>query len=173
MAMDSTQKLFFEPHGGIPNSSLPLVIWKDRLPRSARSGNAATALYRRNGWQGTWVYTVFPFWHFHTHGHEVLACVAGSARIGFGGDNGAKVEVTVGDVCVIPAGVGHKRLESSSDFQMAGGYPPGQDGNIVRPGDLDDRRINQEIAQVALPRTDPLTGKPDGIVKIWLDVKAG
>ncbi len=101
----------FQPDGGIPNSSLPLVIWKDRLPQIARSGNAATALYRRNGWQGTWVYTVFPFWHFHTHGQEVLSCVSGSARIGFGGDSGATIDVTVGDVCVIPAGVGHKRLE--------------------------------------------------------------
>ena len=100
----------FEPAGGIPNSRLPLVMRKNGLPESARSGSAACALFRRNGWGGTWVYTVFPYWHFHTRGHEVLACVSGSAQIAFGGDQGLKADVLVGDVCVIPAGVGHRRL---------------------------------------------------------------
>jgi uncharacterized protein YjlB len=173
MATDDAQKLFFEPDGGIPNSRLPLVFWKDLLPPEARNGEAATALYRRNGWQGTWVYTVFPYWHFHTHGHEALACVSGSARIGFGGDNGIEAEVAVGDVCVIPAGVGHKRLYSSDDFRMAGSYPPGQQGNIVRPGDLDDARIAREIAQVALPEADPISGGQDGVVEVWRGLKVG
>lgn len=137
------------------------------MPAAISGGNAATALYRRNGWQGTWVYTVFPYWHFHTHGHEVLACVSGNARIGFGGDNGIEADVAIGDVCVIPAGVGHKRLQASADFQMAGGYPPEQEGNIVRPGDLDDGRIAREIGQVALPETDPISGGADGVVAIW------
>jgi len=163
----TAQQHLFEPDSGIPNSRLPLVLWRGRLPASARSGSAATALYRRNGWQGTWVYTVFPYWHFHTRGHEALACVSGRARIGFGGDQGIKVDVEVGDVCVIPAGVGHRRFDSSGDFQMAGGYPSGQEGNIVRPGDLDDARIVREIAALALPETDPISGRADGVVAAW------
>jgi uncharacterized protein YjlB len=166
----TAQQHLFEPDGGIPNSRLPLVFWRERLPASARSGTAATALYRKNGWQGTWVYTVFPYWHFHTRGHEALACVSGRARIGFGGDHGIKVDVEVGDVCVIPAGVGHRRFDSSGDFQMAGGYPPGQEGNIVRPGDLDDARIAREIAVLALPETDPISGRADGVVAAWATV---
>src|SRR5262245_16737657 len=138
MSDNSYETHLFKADGGIPNSHLPLLIWKDRLPADARSGNGACALYRRNGWGGTWVYTVFPYWHFHTRGHEVLACISGSARIGFGGDRGLQTDVSVGDVCIVPAGVGHKRLDASPDFQMAGGYPPGQEGNIVRPGGLDN-----------------------------------
>ena len=160
----------FEPDGGIPNSRLPLVFWRGRLPNEARSGTAATALFRRNGWQGTWVYTVFPYWHFHTRGHEALACVSGRARIGFGGDHGIKVDVEVGDVCVIPAGVGHRRYDSSPDFQMAGGYPPGQEGNIVKPGDLDDATISREIGALQLPETDPISGTQDGVVGAWSTV---
>ena len=163
----------FEPAGGIPNSRLPLVMRKNGLPESARSGSAACALFRRNGWGGTWVYTVFPYWHFHTRGHEVLACVSGSAQIAFGGDQGLKADVLVGDVCVIPAGVGHRRLDASPDFRMAGGYPPGQEGNIVRPGDLDDARITRELSGVGLPPTDPITGRDDGIVEIWRQAKGG
>lgn len=160
-------ELGFEAAGGIPNSRLPLVLWRGRLPAEARNGEAASALYRANGWGGTWVYTVYPFWHFHTRGHEALACVAGRALIGFGGEGGAKIEVTAGDACVVPAGVGHRRLEASADFLMAGAYPPGQEGNIVRPGEMEPGRIAAEIAALSLPETDPLDGTADGVVAIW------
>jgi uncharacterized protein YjlB len=163
----SPELLSFRAEADMPNSRLPLVLWRGRLPSSARGGTAATALFRRNGWQGTWVYTVFPYWHFHTRGHEVLACVSGRARIGFGGDRGIKVDVEAGDVCVIPAGVGHRRYDASGDFQMAGGYPPGQQGNIVRPGEIDGQTAAGEIAALALPETDPISGMADGIAAIW------
>ncbi len=169
--MAEPQILTFEPDGGIPNSSLPLVFWRGRLPAAQRSGEAACALFKRNGWQGTWVYTVYPFWHFHTRGHEVLACVSGSAQIGLGGDNGFQADVAAGDVCVIPAGVGHRRLDASADFQMAGGYPPGQQGNIVRPGDIDIGEAIRAIARLALPDADPITGQADGVVTIWRDAQ--
>ncbi len=55
---------------------------------------------------------------------------------------------------------------------MAGGYPPGQSGNIVRPGDLNDARIAGEIAAVSLPKTDPISGKADGVVEIWGGLRA-
>ena len=159
----------FLPDGGIPNSGLPLLFWKGRLPVEARGGERAQALFRRNAWQGTWVYTVLPYWHFHTRGHEVLACVSGTARLGFGGNRGLKADVAAGDVCVIPAGVGHRRYDASADFQMAGGYPPGQEGNIVRPGEMDEDAIAREIAGVALPERDPISGLRDGLVPVWGD----
>lgn len=157
----------FPPLGDIPNSLLPLLLWKGWLPAEACSGEGAQALYRRNGWQGTWVYTVFPFWHFHTRGHEVLGCVSGSARIGFGGDGGIEVDIVVGDVAVVPAGVGHKKLSASADFLMAGGYPPGQEGNIVRPGIIDMEEAARLIASLPPPATDPVSGKADGVVAVW------
>ena len=86
--------------------------------------------------------------------------------------SGIEVDVETGDACVIPAGVGHIRLDGSGDFRMAGGYPPGQQGNIVRPGDLDDATIAREIAALALPATDPLSGKADGVVAIWRAVRS-
>jgi len=157
----------FAPSGGIPNSRLPLLFGKGMLPAAARDGAAACRLYERNGWGGTWVYHVYPFWHFHTRGHEVLGCVAGSARIALGGEGGIVADVEVGDVIVIPAGVGHKRLSSSSDFLVAGGYPPGQSGNILRPGDLDDAAIARDLALLPLPTTDPISGSAEGAPAIW------
>ena len=72
-----------------------------------------------------------------------------------------------GDVCVIPAGVGHQRLDSSADFQMAGCYPPGQEGDIVKPGDIEVEAAAKLIAKLTLPQTDPITGEPDGVVAAW------
>lgn len=157
----------FAPSGGIPNSPLPLALWKRRAPVSVDRGGDICRLYERNGWRGTWVYTVFPYWHFHTRGHEALTCVCGRAEIGFGGDDGIVAQVEPGDVAVIPAGVGHKRLSSSADFLMAGCYPPGQEGNIVRPGDMTEASIQREIAGVGDPKTDPISGGNDGIVRLW------
>jgi len=152
----------------IPNSDLPFLLWKDRLPADARHGEAACRLFEDNGWTGTWVYTVYPFWHFHTKGHEVLACVSGNAVLGFGGDSGITATIEVGDVCIVPAGVGHKRVKASADFRVAGGYPPNQQGDINSPGDLSDEEIATAIAGVALPATDPITGEA---LKGWFGVK--
>jgi uncharacterized protein YjlB len=157
----------FAPAGGIPNSPLPLVFWRGRLPREAHGGEAACALYRKNGWTGTWVYTVYPFWHFHTKGHEVLACVSGTATIGFGGNSGIRADVKVGDVCVVPAGVGHCRFEASDGFLMAGGYPPGQEGDIMRPGEIEVASAEALIFALPLPETDPVSGGDDGVAALW------
>jgi uncharacterized protein YjlB len=143
ISKNSGAELFhFDRDGGVPNSRLPLVFWRGRLPREARDGAAAGVLFRRNGWQGTWVSNVLPFWHFHTRGHEVLACVSGKARIGFGGDHGIKVDVETGDACVIPAGVGHIRLDASGDFRIGRRLPPataGQHCQARRSRRRDDR----------------------------------
>lgn len=152
---------------GIPNSPLPLLLLKQALPRDARSAEKAEQLLRNAGWTGTWTYTVFPFWHFHSKGHEVLACVAGEALIGFGGNGGVKLQMSVGDAVVIPAGVGHKRIDGTVDFQVAGAYPPGQEGDIVRPGELDTKAIGEAIAALPLPQTDPLTGESPGALVAW------
>ncbi|WP_274628372.1 cupin domain-containing protein [Arvimicrobium flavum] len=165
--MSSPQLHHFRPSNGMPNNNLPLIVWKGGLPVEARNGQAACALYQMNGWGGTWVYTVYPFWHFHAKGHEVLSCVSGTARIGFGGDDGIVADVSVGDVAIVPAGVGHKKLSASPGFQMAGGYPPGQQGDIVRPGEMSDAEIAAAIGKLALPETDPISGKEDGVVEFW------
>lgn len=165
--MGDIEKQTFGPSGGIPNSRLPAVIYRDVLPAGAREGRAACALLSGNGWGGNWLYGVYSFWHFHTKGHEVLACVAGRARLGLGGEDGIEVEVRQGDVCVLPAGVGHRCLDCSADFQMAGGYPPGQEGDVVRPGDRDLNDVREAIAAVPLPTTDPLTGGDGGVARLW------
>ena len=110
---------------------------------------------------------VFDYWHYHTTGHEVLVGFRGSAQIGFGGEHGPAIEISPGDVVVIPAGVGHRRLDASSDFAVLGAYPPGQDGAIVRAGAKDLHIAKSEIGRLKLPDRDPVTGCKPGLLAPW------
>jgi uncharacterized protein YjlB len=38
----------------------------------------------------------------------------------FGGDKGEVLEITAGDVAILPAGTGHQCISSSSDFSGVG-----------------------------------------------------
>ena len=72
-----------------------------------------------------------------------------------------------GDVVVIPAGVGHENLGSTSDFTMVGAYPPGQNPDLQR-GEPSERPWELEsIAKVPLPTADPIYGKDGPLMKVW------
>lgn len=155
-----------DPLGEMPNSTLPLIV-AARAVGPDLSENAVHDLLRSHGWQGTWTYTVYDYWHYHAAGHEVLVCIAGHARIGFGGDTGEEVEMTPGDAVIIPAGVGHKRLSASPDFQVVGAYPPDQNGAITRAGAMALVVAARSIGQLALPAMDPLSGDEPGRLAAW------
>ena len=72
-----------------------------------------------------------------------------------------------GDVIVIPAGVGHKRVESSEDFGVVGAYPGGRHWDLLRgrPGERPQAESN--IAAVPLPENDPIYGPDGSLRKIW------
>jgi uncharacterized protein YjlB len=121
------------------------------------------ALFAERGWGGSWVDGVFDFHHFHSTSHEVLAVIAGSARLELGGPQGDTFVVAAGDVLVLPAGTGHRRAEASADFQVVGAYPAGQeDYDLLR--EADDAAIAR-IEAVALPSDDPVGG--EGVAR-WI-----
>lgn len=162
------ETLVFKPNGEIPNSTLPLVLYRGALPPELQTPSGCQSLFRENDWVGNWVDGVFDYWHFHVTGHEVLGCVAGEAEIGFGGDHGAKVTFRAGDVVVIPGGVGHKRLSAKrGGFTVVGGYPPGQSGAISRPGDFTLADAERRIAVLALPKGDPVSGPEGPLFVAW------
>ena len=160
------QYLHPDPLGEMPNSTLPLIVAVAGIdPRLGE--HAVHELLLGHGWEGTWTYTVYDYWHYHATGHEVLVCIAGHASIGFGGDSGVAVEMRPGDAVIIPAGVGHKRLSGTADFQVVGAYPPGQNGAITRAGAIDLVVAARAIGQLELPETDPLSGEAPGRLAAW------
>jgi uncharacterized protein YjlB len=167
MAAD-VETFTFTPSGEIPNSDLPLVLYRHALAPDLQNPGGCQALFAQNDWRGNWVDGIFDYWHFHVTGHEVLGCVAGSARVGFGGDDGTAAELTAGDVVVIPAGVGHRRLSEKRDgFTIVGGYPRGQSGQVLRPGDIERDEARRRIAALALPHADPVSGGDGALFKAW------
>jgi uncharacterized protein YjlB len=154
--------------GDIPNSALPLLLYRHALPPDLQAPSGCQALFTRNEWRGNWVNGIFDYWHFHVTGHEVLGCVAGAADVGFGGDLGIVTELRAGDVVVIPAGVGHKRLSDKRDgFTVVGGYPPRQSGRITRPGDMPLEDAQKAISNLSLPESDPIFGYEGPLITGW------
>lgn len=151
----------------MPNSALPLLVYPQAVAPEKQTAEKAQAMLRAHGWQGTWAWSVYPFWHFHTLGHEVLACVAGEALIGLGGEDGIEQPMRAGDAVAIPAGVGHKRLEASDGFTVVGAYPPGQRADIVRAGEMDLEAARRTIETLPLPETDPVLGGDGALVRAW------
>ncbi|WP_138475904.1 cupin [Dyadobacter bucti] len=168
MNSQQPETFYFKDDGKIPNSKFPLLVYKNAFAERSLKGAAWLAeRFAENKWTNSWRNGVFTYHHYHSISHEVLGVYAGDALLHMGGENGEKIKVSAGDILVIPAGVGHKKLESSSDFAVVGAYPNGSDYDILRgePGDRPQALNN--IAKVPVPEYDPLTGKNEGLLKIW------
>lgn len=157
----------FADDGQIPNSRLPLLIYSDALAGQPASAEAMEALFVENGWPPRWRASVFTYHHYHSTAHEVLGVASGSARLMVGGPEGEEIDVAAGQVLVIPAGVGHKRLGSSPDFEVVGGYPPGQQWDLMK-GEMSERpTADQNIAAVPMPKSDPVRGPEGELLDFW------
>ncbi|MBI3960004.1 MAG: hypothetical protein HY328_14420 [Chloroflexi bacterium] len=156
--------------GSIPNHpSLPLLVYQDALP-VARPDPAAVAeeTFRRNGWGGIWRNGIYPFHHYHSTAHEVLAVVRGWARVQLGGAQGVTLTAAAGTVLVLPAGTGHKRLDASPDLLVVGAYPPGQTWDLCRGTAQERAMAFANIRRVPLPLMDPIYGETGPLVALWL-----
>ena len=156
--------------GTIPNNpDCPLIVYRGALVERSLENDPTgiERLFGRNGWPAAWRNGVFPYHHYHSTSHEVLGCYGGSATLQLGGEPGLITEVRAGDVVVIPAGVGHKRLDSTSDFAVVGAYPEGSewDMNYAKPGERE--RASANIRAVPVPGTDPVHGTDGPLVTAW------
>ncbi|EIM10284.1 hypothetical protein UY9_12799 [Bacillus atrophaeus C89] len=97
----------------------------------------------------------------------MLVVIKGSATIQFGGEEGVSISVQEGDAAVIPAGTGHKNIDSSSDFTVIGAYPDGRQYDLKtgKPGERTE--AIERIKRVPLPDRDPITGKREPLLDIW------
>lgn len=154
----------FPASDAVPNSELPLLLWRHVLP--ADSGAIERAL-AANGWTNAWRNGIYPFHHFHSTAHEVLGVARGSAQVRFGGPGGTALEVRSGDVVVIPAGVGHCNEGASQDFLVVGAYPGGAAWDLRRGDPAEAEEVRRNIAAVPLPATDPVAGQGGWLRQLW------
>ena len=162
------ETLEFRANNWVPNNPrLPVVPVRGALG-GARPDREIHALYRANGWGGTWTWSVYGFHHYHSNAHEALAVASGEARLMLGGPEGTEVVVRAGDLAVLPAGTGHRLLEASGDFAVCGAYPAGQeDRDLLEATEENWRGAAERVAAVPLPRTDPLYGRDGPLIRLW------
>ncbi|MBE9463040.1 cupin [Dyadobacter sp. UP-52] len=163
---------FFKDDGLIPNSKYPLILYKNAFnEKGTKAGTWLEEHFRQNNWTNSWRNGVFTYHHYHSISHEVLGIYDGSATLLLGGESGQKLKISAGDIIVIPAGVGHKNLESSSDFKVLGAYPNGMDYDILRGKPEERKQADKNIASVPFPDSDPFLGKNEGLREIWKKIK--
>jgi uncharacterized protein YjlB len=155
----------FSDDGAIPNSRLPLLVYRAALPADP---GAIERIFARHRWPPAWRDGVHPFHHFHSNTHEALGVARGSARVLFGGPGGTVLSVTAGDVVVVPAGVGHCNQEQSADLLIVGAYPdnaPRPDMHRGQPADHD--RLATNVGAVPMPMADPVGGVDGPLMRVW------
>jgi len=154
------------PGDRIPNHPrFPVLVYRG-VEAAAAGAEAARALFAEHGWGGSWVDGVFPFHHFHSTSHEVLAVVAGRATLALGGPQSEAFEVAAGDVLVLPAGTGHMRASARDGFTVVGAYPRGQEDYDLLRGDdpAGVAAARERIAALPAPPDDPVGGEG---VALW------
>ena len=125
-------------------------------------------LFDRNQWPPAWRNGVYPFHHFHSNAHEVLGVYSGEVTVQFGGDSGIIVTAHPGDVIVLPAGTGHKKLSSKGALGVVGAYPVGQQHPDLCKAPVSNMgRHSEAIARVALPDRDPVYGAGGPLFTHW------
>ena len=115
----------------------------------------------------SWRDGVYPFEHFHTATHEVLGIARGRVTVRFGGAKGRSLTLVAGDVVVLPAGTGHRRIRASADLLVVGAYPAGGAYDEPRPDEVDHGEALASIARVKPPRKDPVYGADGPLVTLW------
>jgi uncharacterized protein YjlB len=161
--MKRIRTIRFHKCKNVPNSFLPVLIYRSVLPENTVDKfRAFRERFKSNGWAGIWTDTIYDYTHFHSNAHEVLGIAKGKVRLRLGGDNGWLFRLKAGDMLVLPAGVGHRRV-SESDVKAVGAYPRGQ-------SHYDMKREGRRIPHVALPSTDPFFGPQGPLIKAWWPV---
>ena len=150
------------------NGKLPLIVYKAAIDLSnVNPAKTLERIFHGNAWGGSWRNGIYPFQHYHSTAHEVIGVYDGAVKVQLGGPSGLTIDAAAGDVIIIPAGVAHKNLDSSADFRCIGAYPHGQTWDMNH-GKSGERPIaDKNIANVQLPRTDPVYGANGPLIKEW------
>jgi uncharacterized protein YjlB len=99
--------------------------------------------------------------------HEVLAIVAGRARVLLGGPQGRTFDLVAGDVVVLPASTGSCNPGASDDLLVVGACPPGPRWDLRRDEPGERPAVLAHIQAVPLSLTDPVPGANGPLLALW------
>ena len=156
----------FEDDGSIPNSRLPVVLYRQVTPGDGAETAFRTAL-KKHGWGGNWVNGVYDYHHYHSTAHEFLGVLSGTVHLQRGGEQGARLSLHAGDAVVLPAGTGHKCEGNSDNFKILGAYPDGQDWDLGTGKKSERPKVLENIGALPRPKQDPLYGTSGPLKELW------
>lgn len=155
-------------NGYFPNNSrYPLLIYKNMIAFTDNPPQAIQEFLHHNQWINSWVDGIYKNHHYHSNTHELLIVIAGNCQVQIGGDQGKIYEISQGDIIILPAGVAHKNVGSSSDFKCIGAYPFDIDYDMNYGKAEEHPRVDNNLKLVGLPATDPLFGKNGLLFDYW------
>jgi uncharacterized protein YjlB len=163
--MNEPETFLFEDDGAIPNSRLPLLLYRAAVPSDP---DVIEGIFAANRWPPVWRSGVHDFHHFHGNTHEALGVASGEATVVFGGTAGRQLRISAGDVVIIPAGVGHCNITQSPDLLIVGAYPenaPPADQYWGKSSEHDE--TSKIVAAVPAPDTDPVGGAEGPLRRLW------
>lgn len=151
------EPLLLLQNGWMPNNAkLPVLLYRQVFTAEREMTEKLESLIRRHGWRPEWRNGVYPFHHYHSTAHEVLAFSRGQARLILGGElpGGREVTVRAGDIALLPCGTGHCRVSASADFQVSGAYALGQSWDLLR--EAPDSAAATRMRRLPFPADDPI-----------------
>ena len=158
----------FGDDGLVPNNPLPFLVYRQAVDvKNGHPEETIEKLFGANGWGAMWRNGIYDYLHYHATVHETLGIARGHARVQFGGDHGRALDISAGDVAILPAGTGHQLISASRDLCVVGAYPPGPPMQITRPTPENHAKALKTIPQVDVPKTDPVMGENGPLVRLW------
>jgi uncharacterized protein YjlB len=164
------ESILFADDGFVPNNPrLPFVIYRGAIDLIGlvNPEDAIERRFRDNGWGKFWRNGIYPYVHYHSMIHEGMGIARGKARVRFGGNKGREINLTAGDVAVLPAGTGHQCLSHSDNLMVIGAYPLTGHYDLCRDSKADHDKALLSIPQVPLPDSDPVFGKQGALLRLW------
>jgi len=146
----------------------PLLVYPQAVAIEGPDPAAAfERLFAHHRWPAAWRNGVHPFQHYHSDGHEALGVYRGEVTVLFGGEGGVTLTARAGDVIVLPAGTGHKKLSSTGRLGVVGAYPDGVHSDLCIAATANAARAAHSVARVPLPPADPVFGPHGPLFDYW------
>jgi uncharacterized protein YjlB len=160
----------FADDGRIPNNpTLPLILYRAGIDLIGSPDPEVRIenTFASNGWGHMWRNGIYPYVHYHSMIHEAMAIARGRAKVRFGGERGAVIDILAGDVVILPAGTGHQCLSHTPDLVVIGCYPLSGKYNLCRGTKAEHAKTPALIRKVPLPVTDPAFGPEGPLLTLW------
>ena len=158
----------FEDDGLVPNNPMPFLVYKGAVtstPRIRREPSKACSAPMAGATCGATASTIIcttirPCMRRSASPADTRGCASAATAA-------RNLQISAGDVAILPAGTGHQCISASPDFSVVGAYPPGAKMQITRPTPENHAKALKTIPQVKLPQTDPVMGVDGPLVRLW------